>query len=211
MAKQVKVEITADSSRFEQTMQGAAKATSDAGAKIDNTGNKASNAGKKFDDMANRVKDSATKVNTACGKASKALDSVNKSMSALGAVQLASLIGTIAGSIVNLGISSVKAAAQMRQYEIAFQTMLKSADAGTQMLRDLQKFAAETPFDVPGVVKAGQQLMAFGFQAKEIIPMLTSLGDAASGLGMGTEGVGRLAYALGQMQTSGKLNAQDMM
>ena len=211
MAKQVKVEITADSSRFEQTMQGAAKATSDAGAKIDNTGNKASNAGKKFDDMANRVKDSATKVNTACGKASKALDSVNKSMSALGAVQLGSLIGTIAGSIVNLGISSVKAAAQMRQYEIAFQTMLKSADAGTQMLRDLQKFAAETPFDVPGVVKAGQQLMAFGFQAKDIIPMLTSLGDAASGLGMGTEGVGRLAYALGQMQTSGKLNAQDMM
>ena len=211
MAKQVKVEITADSSRFEQTMQGAAKATSDAGAKIDNTGNKASNAGKKFDDMANKVKDGATKVNTACGKASKALDGVNKSMSALGAVQLGSLIGTIAGSIVNLGISSVKAAAQMRQYEIAFQTMLKSADAGTQMLRDLQKFAAETPFDVPGVVKAGQQLMAFGFQAKEIIPMLTSLGDAASGLGMGTEGVGRLAYALGQMQTSGKLNAQDMM
>ncbi|MEF2910796.1 MAG: tape measure protein [Phascolarctobacterium sp.] len=204
MAKQVKVEITADSSRFEQAMQGAAKATSDAGAKIDN-------AGKQFDNMANKVQASVTKVNTACGKASKALDGVNKSMSALGAVQLGSLIGTIAGSIVNLGISSVKAAAQMRQYEIAFQTMLKSADAGTQMLRDLQKFAAETPFDVPGVVKAGQQLMAFGFQAKEIIPMLTSLGDAASGLGMGTEGVGRLAYALGQMQTSGKLNAQDMM
>lgn len=211
MAKQVKVEITADSSRFEQAMQGAAKATSDAGAKIDNAGNKADNAGKQFDNMANKVKASVTKVNTACGKASKALDGVNKSMSALGAVQLGSLIGTIAGSIVNLGISSVKAAAQMRQYEIAFQTMLKSADAGTQMLRDLQKFAAETPFDVPGVVKAGQQLMAFGFQAKEIIPMLTSLGDAASGLGMGTEGVSRLAYALGQMQTSGKLNAQDMM
>ena len=181
MAKQVKVEITADSSRFEQAMQGAAKATSDAGAKIDNAGNKADNAGKQFDNMANKVKASVTKVNTACGKASKALDGVNKSMSALGAVQLGSLIGTIAGSIVNLGISSVKAAAQMRQYEIAFQTMLKSADAGTQMLRDLQKFAAETPFDVPGVVKAGQQLMAFGFQAKEIIPMLTSLGDAASG------------------------------
>ena len=99
----------------------------------------------------------------------------------------------------------------MRQYEIAFQTMLKSAEAGTQMLRDLQQFAAETPFDVPGVVSAGQQLMAFGFKAEEIIPMLTNLGDAASGLGLGTEGVSRLAYALGQMQTSGKLNAQDMM
>lgn len=141
-------------------------------------------------------------------------DKCNKmtgALSAIAAVQLGSLFTGMAGGILNMGIASVQAAAQMRQYEIAFQTMLKSAEAGTQMLRDLQQFAADTPFDVPGVVSAGQQLMAFGFKAEEIIPMLTNLGDAASGLGLGTEGVSRLAYALGQMQTSGKLNAQDMM
>ena len=132
-------------------------------------------------------------------------------LSAIAAVQLGGVFTGMAGGILNMGIASVQAAAQMRQYEIAFQTMLKSAEAGTQMLRDLQQFAADTPFDVPGVVSAGQQLMAFGFKAEEIIPMLTNLGDAASGLGLGTEGVSRLAYALGQMQTSGKLNAQDMM
>lgn len=141
-------------------------------------------------------------------------DKCNKmtgALSAIAAVQLGSVFTGMAGGILDMGIASVQAAAQMRQYEIAFQTMLKSAEAGTQMLRDLQQFAAETPFDVPGVVSAGQQLMAFGFKAEEIIPMLTNLGDAASGLGLGTEGVSRLAYALGQMQTSGKLNAQDMM
>ena len=141
-------------------------------------------------------------------------DKCNKmtgALSAIAAVQLGSVFTGMAGGILNMGIASVQAAAQMRQYEIAFQTMLKSAEAGTQMLRDLQQFAAETPFDVPGVVSAGQQLMAFGFKAEEIIPVLTNLGDAASGLGLGTEGVSRLAYALGQMQTSGKLNAQDMM
>ena len=141
-------------------------------------------------------------------------DKCNKmtgALSAIAAVQLGSVFTGMAGGILNMGIASVQAAAQMRQYEIAFQTMLKSAEAGTQMLRDLQQFAAETPFDVPGVVSAGQQLMAFGFKAEEIIPMLTNLGDAASGLGLGTDGVSRLAYALGQMQTSGKLNAQDMM
>lgn len=141
-------------------------------------------------------------------------DKCNKmtgALSAIAAVQLGSVFTGMAGGILNMGIASVQAAAQMRQYEIAFQTMLKSAEAGTQMLRDLQQFAAETPFDVPGVVSAGQQLMAFGFKVEEIIPMLTNLGDAASGLGLGTEGVSRLAYALGQMQTSGKLNAQDMM
>lgn len=141
-------------------------------------------------------------------------DKCNKmtgALSTIAAVQLGSVFTGMAGGILNMGIASVQAAAQMRQYEIAFQTMLKSAEAGTQMLRDLQQFAADTPFDVPGVVSAGQQLMAFGFKAEEIIPMLTNLGDAASGLGLGTEGVSRLAYALGQMQTSGKLNAQDMM
>lgn len=141
-------------------------------------------------------------------------DKCNKmtgALSAIAAVQLGGVFTGMAGGILNMGIASVQAAAQMRQYEIAFQTMLKSAEAGTQMLRDLQQFAADTPFDVPGVVSAGQQLMAFGFKAEEIIPMLTNLGDAASGLGLGTEGVSRLAYALGQMQTSGKLNAQDMM
>ena len=211
MAKQVKVEITADSSRFEQAMQSAAKVTSDAGAKIDNAGNKASNAGKKFDDMANKVKDSATKVDTACGKASKALDSVNKSINAVGAVQVGDVIADIATGIVRMGVSCIKASAQMRQYEIAFQTMLKSASKGTQMMKDLQKFAADTPFDVPGVVQAGQQLMAFGFKAKEIIPTLRTLGDAASGLGKGTAGVQQIAYAMGQIRTSGTLKTQDIM
>lgn len=165
-----------------------------------------------------RVGDNLETVSKQSQKASSGIkgfaDKCNKmtgALSAIAAVQLGSVFTGMAGGILNMGIASVQAAAQMRQYEIAFQTMLKSAEAGTQMLRDLQQFAAETPFDVPGVVSAGQQLMAFGFKAEEIIPMLTNLGDAASGLGLGTEGVSRLAYALGQMQTSGKLNAQDMM
>lgn len=136
---------------------------------------------------------------------------VAETKNAEGSLATGAFAKDIVNGLLGAGAASIKAAAQMRQYEIAFQTMLKSADEGTQMLRDLQKFAAETPFDVPGVVSAGQQLMAFGFKAKEVIPMLTSLGDAAAGLGQGTAGVSRLAYALGQMQTSGKLNAQDMM
>ncbi len=162
------------------------------------------------DDLATVSKQSKKATSGIKGFADKC-NKMNGALSAIAAVQLGSVFTGMAGGILNMGIASVQAAAQMRQYEIAFQTMLKSAEAGTQMLRDLQQFAAETPFDVPGVVSAGQQLIAFGFKAEEIIPMLTNLGDAASGLGLGTEGVSRLAYALGQMQTSGKLNAQDMM
>lgn len=158
-----------------------------------------------------RVEHGIKQTGNAAKSASKQLNDMASSMKALAASDIGTKLAGLASSIVQAGASCIMAAAQMRQYEIAFQTMLKSAEKGTQMLKDLQKFAAETPFDVPGVVQAGQQLMAFGFKAQEVIPMLTSLGDAAAGLGKGTAGVQQLAYALGQMQTSGKLNAQDMM
>ena len=213
--KEIKVEIVAEtknaegklvtvSAALKSVANDAARASKQAG-KIDDSGMKkmASSA----DGATKRVKS----LGDALSKASAMSEKLGKAVQGLGSLATGAFAKDIVNGLLGAGAASIKAAAQMRQYEIAFQTMLKSADEGTQMLRDLQKFAAETPFDVPGVVSAGQQLMAFGFKAKEVIPMLTSLGDAAAGLGQGTAGVSRLAYALGQMQTSGKLNAQDMM
>lgn len=213
--KEIKVEIVAEtknaegklatvSAALKSVANDAARASKQAG-KIDDSGMKkmASSA----DGTTKRVKSLADELSKASAMAGK----LGKAVQGLGSLATGAFAKDIVNGLLGAGAASIKAAAQMRQYEIAFQTMLKSADEGTQMLRDLQKFAAETPFDVPGVVSAGQQLMAFGFKAKEVIPMLTSLGDAAAGLGQGTAGVSRLAYALGQMQTSGKLNAQDMM
>lgn len=213
--KEIKVEIVAEtknaegklatvSAALKSVANDAARASKQAG-KIDDSGMKkmASSA----DGATKRVKSLADELSKASAMAGK----LGKVVQGLGSLATGAFAKDIVNGLLGAGAASIKAAAQMRQYEIAFQTMLKSADEGTQMLRDLQKFAAETPFDVPGVVSAGQQLMAFGFKAKEVIPMLTSLGDAAAGLGQGTAGVSRLAYALGQMQTSGKLNAQDMM
>lgn len=213
--KEIKVEIVAETKNAEGNLatvsaalksvaNDAARASKQAG-KIDDSGMKkmASSA----DGATKRVKSLADELSKASAMAGK----LGKAVQGLGSLATGAFAKDIVNGLLGAGAASIKAAAQMRQYEIAFQTMLKSADEGTQMLRDLQKFAAETPFDVPGVVSAGQQLMAFGFKAKEVIPMLTSLGDAAAGLGQGTAGVSRLAYALGQMQTSGKLNAQDMM
>ena len=149
-------------------------------------------------------------ISASCKKASDSVKRLNDTMQALGGIELGSIVGDVAGKIAGMGLSCIKASAQMRQYEIAFQTMLKSADAGTKILKDLQKFAADTPFDVPGVVESAQQLVAFGFAADEVIPTLRTLGDAAAGLGKSTEGVQQLAYALGQIKTSGTLKTEDI-
>lgn len=213
--KEIKVEIVAETKNAEgklATVSAALKSVANDAARVSKQAGKIDDSGMKK--MASSA-DGATKRVKSLGdelsKASAMAGRLGKAVQGLGSLATGAFAKDIVNGLLGAGAASIKAAAQMRQYEIAFQTMLKSADEGTQMLRDLQKFAAETPFDVPGVVSAGQQLMAFGFKAKEVIPMLTSLGDAAAGLGQGTAGVSRLAYALGQMQTSGKLNAQDMM
>lgn len=213
--KEIKVEIVAETKNAEgklATVSAALKSVANDAARASKQAGKIDDSGmKKMASSANGAKKRVKSLGDALSKVSAMSEKLGKAVQGLGSLATGAFAKDIVNGLLGAGAASIKAAAQMRQYEIAFQTMLKSADEGTQMLRDLQKFAAETPFDVPGVVSAGQQLMAFGFKAKEVIPMLTSLGDAAAGLGQGTAGVSRLAYALGQMQTSGKLNAQDMM
>ena len=101
--------------------------------------------------------------------------------------------------------------AQLEQTHVAFTSMLGSVTQANAMIANLQKFAAETPFEMPGVRDAAQQLLAFGYDANEIIPTLTALGNAASGLGRGQDGFQHLAFVFGQIRTTGKLMGQDVM
>ena len=100
--------------------------------------------------------------------------------------------------------------AELEQTRVAFTSMLGSATQANAMIGNLQKFAAETPFEMPGVRDAAQQLLAFGYDANEIIPTLTALGNAASGLGRGQDGFNHLAFVFGQIRTTGKLMGQDV-
>ncbi|MCX7934951.1 MAG: tape measure protein, partial [Planctomycetota bacterium] len=85
------------------------------------------------------------------------------------------------------------------------------AQAAEKMLADLAAFAADTPFEMKGLLAATKRLLAFGFAAQDIIPMLAAIGDAAAMLGIGEEGVNRLTIAIGQMQAKGKVSAEEML
>ena len=208
--KEVHVNIEADAKaalaelqKASEKVQGIAKAMQEAGTEAQKAGDKISKAGK----AGGRFSASITR---ASDRATAGLKGVQDAAAGIGAAFAATGAAKIIGGIVNVGLAAVKSAAQMKQYEIAFTTMLRSQEKGAQMLEDLQKFAQVTPFDVPGVVEAGQKLMAFGFQADEVISTLTTLGDAAAGLGKGSAGVSQMAYALGQMKSAGTLKTEDI-
>lgn len=109
-----------------------------------------------------------------------------------------------------VGVASVKMAADMEQNKIAFTTMLGSAQKADTFLRELATFAEKTPFEFPGLVASSKKLLAFGFQAQEIIPMMTGIGDAVSAVGGSAEVLDRVTLAFGQMKTKGMVSAEEM-
>lgn len=117
-------------------------------------------------------------------------------------------IAATATAMYKLGTSALKASGEMEQNEIAFTTMLGSAGKAKDLLQDMTKFAESTPFELPGVVNAGKQMIAFGFQSNEIINNLRMLGDVSAGLSVP---IGDMTYLFGQIKTQGKAMTQDLM
>jgi len=128
-----------------------------------------------------------------------------------------SLPGMIMGGLaaygaVEYGIRNpLKVASEFEQAEIAFTTMLGSAEKARQFIEDMNRFAIETPFELAGVQDAAKRMLAFGFKQEQIIPYLTAIGNAAAGLGGGTDLIDRISLAIGQMQAKSKVSAEEML
>lgn len=119
-------------------------------------------------------------------------------------------VAGLSAALAGLGTMAVRSAAQMEQTEKAFTTLLKSADLAKDFLAELERFAASTPFELPGLLNASKRLLAFGFNAQQVIPILTAIGDSAAALGMGEDGISRLTTAIGQIQAKAKVSAEEM-
>ncbi|MEW6183040.1 MAG: tape measure protein [Bacillota bacterium] len=123
----------------------------------------------------------------------------------------------LAGGLLALGAATgvaaggaVKMAAEYEQSKTAFTTLLGSGKEAEKFLKDLSDFASKTPFELPGLEDSSRRLLAFGFSAEKIIPMMTNIGNAVSALGGGKAEIDRVTLALGQMAAKGKISAEEM-
>jgi tape measure domain-containing protein len=123
---------------------------------------------------------------------------------------MGTILSGFSAGMAAVGLGALKAAGEFQQTGIAFTTMLGSAERAKAFLDEMQDFAAATPFEFPDLVDASRRLLALGFTAQQVKPMLTTVGDAVAGLGLGAQGIDRITLALGQMQSKGKVSAQEM-
>jgi tape measure domain-containing protein len=120
-------------------------------------------------------------------------------------------VGAVGGLAVGLGkaiVPMVQLADTMENNKIAFDKFLGSGDKADAFLSDLQSFAAETPFEFPELVESSKRLLAFGINGKQIIPLMSTLGDAAALTG---SSVDDLATIWGQMSAKGKVANEELL
>lgn len=89
-----------------------------------------------------------------------------------------------------------------------------------QQVELLRQFANVTPFYFTGLTKTAVMMQAFGFRMEEILTKdtmgrfqgaIVAIGDAVAALGGSDETIQRIAYALGQMRSAGRVYQNDMM
>ncbi len=111
------------------------------------------------------------------------------------------------GAIAAGGIGMAKLAAGAETAEVAFTTMLGSAERAKDVLKDVTGFAAATPFELPELTDATRKLLAFGTAQEELIPTLNMVGDIASGI---SQPIGEIAEIYGKARVQGRLFAEDI-
>ena len=98
--------------------------------------------------------------------------------------------------------------AQMEQYTTSFTTMLGDQAKAQELVNNLKREAAATPFGMEDLAKNTQTLLAFGISAEEAQVRLRQLGDISQGDAVKLES---LTLAFAQMSSTGKLTGQDLM
>lgn len=126
-------------------------------------------------------------------------------------VVVGSVIGAVAAVAIAAGAVTkvtVGLADDLDNASIAFGQFLGGTEKAGKFLRNLQKFAAKTPFEFPELIASSKTLLAFGIRGDDVIDIMTTLGDAAALTGASVED---LTVIWGQMAAKGKVSNEELM
>lgn len=102
---------------------------------------------------------------------------------------------------------SLNMAADMESTQVAFKTLVGNATKAANVLSQIKKLGAETPFEFPELANAGRMLIAFGESSETVTETLRRIGDVASGI---QAPIGEIADLYGKARSSGTLFADDI-
>lgn len=138
----------------------------------------------------------------------RSIDTIGSSI-----ISKVSFIGAgIAAALGGIGIKeAITRAMDTEDSLTSMTTLLRSGEDAGKMLKQLKRFAADTPFEFPELRNAATTLIGMRVEASQVLPILKLLGEVAAGLGPALEGgLQELANVFGRNYGSGRLYTKDI-
>ena len=116
----------------------------------------------------------------------------------------APMVGLIAG-LGAVSFATLKAASAWELGTAALENMNGSLELAQQQILRLADFAAETPFEFQNILRANNQLRAFGFTAEESLQVLERVGNTVAAFGdFSQQKIDQVVLALGRLKGGGR-------
>lgn len=112
-------------------------------------------------------------------------------------------------TLISAGVGAVTAlGAQAEQTSVAFTTLVGSEEKAAGILKEINDFAAKTPYGNLDLIDNAKTMLNFGVQADKVNGYLRQLGDIAAG---DKNKLGSLSLVFGQVASAGKMSGQDLL
>lgn len=119
----------------------------------------------------------------------------------------ATAVAGLASGMIALGI---KSNASLETSQVAWTTLLGTQEEAKQMLEDITKYAATTPFSKTGVDTMAKQLHNAGFEGQALFDQLTKFGNMGSAFGIQEDSLKEMVRQYSQVQMAQVAYTEDL-
>ena len=112
-------------------------------------------------------------------------------------------------TMIGAGVAGmVRLGAQAESVNVAFSTLVGSEKKASEMLGQINDFAAHSPFGKMDLTQNAQMMLNFGVETGKVLPLLKQLGDISGG---NKQKMSALSLVMGQVSSTGYLMGQDLL
>lgn len=119
----------------------------------------------------------------------------------------ATAVAGLASGMIALGI---KSNASLETSQVAWTTLLGTEEEAKNMLEDITKYAATTPFNKTGVDTMAKQLHNAGFEGQNLFDQLTKFGNMGSAFGIQEDSLSEMVRQYSQVQMAQVAYTEDL-
>jgi tape measure domain-containing protein len=131
-------------------------------------------------------------------------------MSTMAGFGLYDIGSKLVGGLKNAVMAGIDYNATLETSTIKWTTLLGTQEKANKMLKDIEKFAATTPFEKMGVDKMAGYLNNAGFEGKNLFGQLTKFGDIAGAFDIQADSLEEMVRQYSQVQNAGVAYTEDL-